>query len=319
MSAQLDSYGLLPEDVKSAVAGFQGIPEDSANAVLHIAQTGKVDIATVTPLIAAGLAATGVGAPAAAVVSIALPLVQSLGDALGLFQHSPEPKYDYYWVATSHPDQYMGFNGKIPYGPTDPTWKKWPDFVAKNLQGHNVVVPIPYYEYIRSDLKAISDYPKGKFASFPKEAVDFIKAYLGAWAANAERGINGHKWADEGALLQAVTTAWQRSHAADKHYTFQLGDSSSNNFISYILGGNIDKNRRPPLTINVGATIAQPVKKSLPKPSAAATSALGSLAAAKAKAHSFPVNPHESKNGIVIAGGLLLAAIAGFLLLKGKR
>jgi hypothetical protein len=215
----------------------------------------------------------------------------------------------------------MGFNGRIPYGPADPTWKKWPDFVSKNLTNNRVVVPIPYYGYIARDLKAVADYPKGTLSGLPKGAIDFLKAYLGALGANYERFINGHKGSDEGALLQATSTAWNKSHASNKKYTFQLGDASSNNFVSYVLGGNIDKARRPPLTINVGDAIGAPVKKVLPKPSAAHIALhlapSSKFAAAAARFHSFPIVPNRSPK--ILWALALTALAAGFFVLKGKR
>lgn len=274
IAGTLEGMGFLPDDAARAVNSFSNIPPNAANAVLHMAETGSVDVGTVAPVLAMGLAATGVGAPAAAVVSAVLPAAQAILGALGLFQGGNDQHFDWYVGQT-------GFKGPTPSDPTDPLWKRIDSFLpplpkpnstddfATQTKRAIAYGAFPEYIYIENDLYDMS-IGGGKYKNLPKGAQDFAKALFGAWKANAERQINGHKGATLPALLQAVHSGWERSHTSGPTYTFSRGDLgnfspanyakpnspfvSNTNFIELLLGGVLDKNREAPLTIHVGTS-----------------------------------------------------------------
>jgi hypothetical protein len=112
----LGNMGMLPEDIKIAADAIKNLPAGVTGSVMAMAKSGTMTLTSAAPVIAMALTASGVGAPAAAVVAAALPVVDSLGHALGLFGTSGAPHFD--WTVG-----YQGFVGHIPYGPNDPEWK----------------------------------------------------------------------------------------------------------------------------------------------------------------------------------------------------
>lgn len=340
ISNTLGGIGILPDDVKAAATAFKNLPSGATNAVLHMATTGQVSLTTVAPILAMGLAATGVGAPAAAIVAAALPIVDAIGHALGLFGDSA-PHFD--WIVGQ-----QGFVGHIPYGPTDslwtplsqmipptqpnsdipsqyvsgpvprgflasgatifPAWNRKPDFTAIDRS-------FPEYRNIESDLLDLSVRFNDKtnmagdtsvnaahlkikspnrFNGWPKGARDFAMAFYGAWKADAEKAINGHKRAGSSAILTAVISGWNRGHSDSETFTISpkhayLWNQNPDNpwgpwaryipstvppapysdlyretcasYIEGLLSGDIDNIRRPPIVLNIG-----PRPSDVPKP-----------------------------------------------------
>jgi hypothetical protein len=249
--------GLSPADAAKAVAAFQSIPASAANAVLSMAQTpGGQPLSTdqsfgmAASVVAAGLAATGVGAPAAALVAAAFPIVEGIGKALGLFDQPPP---NCAWHGILADEAQHGEQGVCvapgtyrPYGPADPTWVRLASWLAS---GGMIETLAPYSGGL------VLTYGPDVFPN-PQwdHRLDGIwKAYKAVWMLNAERALNGHKTIDNYPLLQTIVNAWNGSHPGP---SVTVNPNDPNPF-GAILGGRIDGNRYPPLNINVGG--ARPV------------------------------------------------------------
>jgi hypothetical protein len=226
---------------------------------------GPVNLKTLGPLIAAGLVATGVGAPVAAAVAAALPLIDVIA---GMFAPKPD-----------HCDWYIGalcVSDARPYGPEDPTWTSFASFVhdvapVKTALGTGgppmLEAAFPFYlSTIACELDAMNMQMGPVSVPNPVVMADpvkqFLKAYYLAWQANAEYVINGYKAANPYDLLKAAVAAWNNGHQSSSTYTFVPKNAPSSRsgdcqpadvtYVSLLLAGGIDGQRYAPITLNTG-------------------------------------------------------------------
>ena len=116
----LQEAGLPANQIQTAVQAYTGLDAASTNCVLGLVQ-GEIQpsFTALAPLISAGLLASGVGAPAAAVVAAALPVLDAI---VSLFS---SPQESCSWKVGAY-----CFTGKQPYGPQDPIWMTADQFLA---------------------------------------------------------------------------------------------------------------------------------------------------------------------------------------------
>lgn len=127
---------LSPAQLSSVVGTYSGLSSAQQGSVLSMAQSIRRGQApswsTMAPLAAGGLALFGVSAPVVAIVAAAVPLISDLLSALGIGPGSQQCNWNVGGVC---------FSGNIPYGPDDPNWKTWDEFVALS-QGLGTLPPV---------------------------------------------------------------------------------------------------------------------------------------------------------------------------------
>jgi len=271
IASSLQNAGLTQSNIQSAIQSYAGIPVDAQNAVLGLV-SGPVptSFSAFAPLLAAGLLASGVGAPVAAAVAAALPIIDAID---GIFQ--PKPQSCDWMVGNTC------IHGSRPYGPSDPQWVTWDQYVAgtsldpnePDLQtrSRNGVLDaaFPFYRTtIGCELASIGNQPTAPVKQF-------FRAYYLAWQKNKEYEINGYQSANDYALLKAVRDAWNGTHAATSAIPiagmtpptlqggpFCLYDATTQSnppgirYVNLLLAGDIDGQRYTPIAINVGAAAA---------------------------------------------------------------
>jgi hypothetical protein len=267
---------VLPSDAAAkAISAYRSIPEGAVGAVAKMA-TGHVDAATVAPLIAAALLASGVGAPIAGIVAAAIPLVagvvqaiQQAGWASFIFG-PPAPHCDWTYGDASQ----RCVSGKRPWGPGDSAhWSPFTDYIGQAFAHYDELhaLAAALAGDTQSDYQAATPYGAGasgyydlrqRYADeargWPQGLRDFYAAYILAWKADAERQANGMQGAVKSQLLQTVVDAHNRAHAAP---TMQLAGKSfadGGTFVEAMLNGDVDDQVYPPITINVGPASVPP-------------------------------------------------------------
>lgn len=253
------ALGSSSPELKRAFDAYDNIDKQAAGVVVDVA-TGKTpSFAAIGSIVAAGLAATGVGAPVAAVVAAAIPIISAVASALGMFGGDEHCAWKVGGVC---------FNGKRPYGPADPQWTTLDAFAAikpvKGGFGGTTIEPplksaFPFYDQIMADYSRASPVALvGGLASggtsvtpapSPKDV--FLRAYGEAWRSNAERAINGHNSLSEADLFKQVVNAWETARPTHGSLDFTI-DGSGDSFVDKIVRGDVDGQNRPPLTLSGG-------------------------------------------------------------------
>lgn len=304
LQSALSSAGFSSDQVQQGITAYTGIDQNTQDAILGIATHGLQTAAQLAPIIAAGLLATGVGAPVAAVVAGLLPVVD---DLLGLF--AAKPPHCNFMVGPEC------VTSAQPYGPLDPRWipfAVWLNaaYAVDQLSGgegsalglNTVERTFPlFWQVMHPEL-----------ATLGTSTLDqFKRAYYVAWKANEEFYINGYKAADPYALLTSVVKAWNATHLAAPTQTFAPGGSDGS-YITRLLNGDVDQRRRAPVTVNLGGVppvkIAHVLTLHFPQP--AAVSAKAPVTAAPASSAGTVL-----ALGAVAASGWYLTTPAGAKLL----
>jgi hypothetical protein len=272
IQATLKQAQISQSDINKAIQAYTGLDANAQGAILNIVQGGKVNLATLAPLIAAGLSATGVGAPIVAAVAAALPIIQAIAN---IFAGGDDEKKCAWYVGA------VCMSAARPYGPDDPKWQSFERFEQTlkalgtqvgGLGGGESVSPwymdaaFPLYTgSIGCELKEIPKKPDDP-------VYKFLGAYYRTWQANAEFEINGYKAANPHDLLTTVVNAWNATHAPTSTFTFQphsppshleneicfaqgkpLNDPATVTYVSMLLDGAVDGQDQRPVTINTGA------------------------------------------------------------------
>lgn len=194
-------FNLPSDDVASAIDSFNNLDARVGGSVLGILD-GKVDAASLSPIIAAGAAAMpGIGPAAVAAISIAAPVLSAIAS---LFS-SPAP-------SCAWRKNYACFQGPTrPWGPTDQLWQKFDDLKRTDYQLVNQA--FPWYWALECELEHIGPNTQ--------DAIEqFRLAYGHAWKANAEFWLNGYQGVDDKALLSIVAKAWNSAHGQERQHTF---------------------------------------------------------------------------------------------------
>lgn len=347
---------MLPASAQSAVGqvlnGFSALPPQVKQAggdIISGALHGTVPLTAMMPLVSLGLAATGVGAPVAGLIAAAVPIAETVGQALGLFG-TPVPTAHCDWIVNgaANPNEanlsggdmqnadtkwhglpwYGCFKGKRPFGPTDPRWVKWPDFVKKyqdnnagNGMSHTIQAFPEWGNAIYTNLRDIANYGNKKYSvksadgrvwkasdnglmhsslwTAPQAVRDFHTLYFYMWQANAEMAINGHKFASDANVLTAAIQAWNLHHKGGSTFTIKPASSSggvpliygpAGSFIASLLNGDVDGQDFMPVGGPVGITLPTGVAPRLAVPASAQPIHLG-----KGVAVQPPVDPNAYK------------------------
>lgn len=331
ISAAQTAYANLPGSVQDAVGDvigtFNSIPPSIRSAggdIISGALHGNISPESMMPLVSMGLAATGVGAPVAGLVAAAVPIAESVGQALGLMGR-PDQSAQCAWIVSDgaiapSPSALSGgsmsksdselkhhswegygcFRKKRPYGPKDPVWVKWGDYVKKNstkmANGMTVAIPaFPEWSAIAQGLEDLANAGNKKYTKklddgrvlkvgggnpffpgylwgAPQVEREFAALYFAMWQANAELAINGHKYASDADVLTAAVKAWNTHHTGGAPFTLkpvsgaapQVPNYSKQWFVTALLNGDIDGNDRPPVTLNTQAAPKTVAKKVIP-------------------------------------------------------
>jgi hypothetical protein len=327
------SGALSSAQLQSTIATYTGLSAVQSQSILSIAENvanGQAPSwAELAPLVAGGLALAGVASvPVIALVAAAIPIVGALVSLI------TGTKAKCLWNVGG-----VCFAGEIPYGPSDPTWVTWADFLA--TPGG----PVAYSEAAFPDYAAtigcelpivdrvLASQQPGAGASDPFVGTLtpatlnvwlFLRTYYTLWESNAEQAINGHPYASDAALLAQVATAWNNTHTSGSTFTFQpatvslssvlvgkdgvcgqnenLADPTVPTFVSLLLAGQVDGHDEPPLTINTGpSTVAGDALAG--KVTATAT-ATAPAAASSSSSSSGATTAAVVVGGAAVAGGL---------------
>ena len=319
VTAALEGAGITGDTLQTAITSLTGLDSSAQSAVIGVAgqlmNPKGITIDSVAPLIAAGFAATGVGAPIAAAITLGLPMMEGLANAL-----NPAPKYQWIFRPANYgvPDPHFvagaPLGTKTPYGPTDPKWRTFDESVPHLA---NLIAAMTKMGQ-KTSLEAVLPGLSAQWAEatetphdtrgLPPAANAFRLIYNAAWRKNYEYILNGHGWADPYTLLTTVANAWNATHAGTSTYTFT---SSGSSYIDYLIAGNYDGDDHPPVTINMGvATAPRPPPVPLPTP--------GQVRAA-VHAHALTLRPatHLSMasttppTALLISGGVSIAGALG--------
>lgn len=261
INVALSAAQLPPAQIQSAITAYTGLNAGAQNSILAIVSGQKPSFTMMAPLLAAGLAATGVGVPVVAAIAAALPVLDAIA---GIFS-PPSPSCD--WKVGE-----VCFSGKprapgpllSPGGAPDPLWTKWADFYAETggsfdpKPGFMADQAFPGARLMQSELDAIA----AKALTEPLSTFDqFRKAYYLAWQANAEYAINGYGHADLLKLLNAVALAFNAVHSGtspvESGSTITFG-RDGNTYIGELLSGDFEtstgtpRTAADPLVINSG-------------------------------------------------------------------
>jgi hypothetical protein len=257
--AALEAAQLPPDQVKAAIAAHTGLSVNAQNAILDIIAGKKMSFSAIAPLVAAGLAATGVGAPIVAAVAATLPVLDAIA---GIF--APGEEHCSWKVGA------LCIQAKQPYGPADPNWVTWEKFSAgmdletpasQNAANGMVDAAYPLYRMtIGCELARMGQAKKVALGVAKPE--DFLRAYYTAWHANAEYQLNGYTASDPYKLLLAVKEAWNRVHAPSATHTFtrtplqnlhnQFCQPPEVTYVGALINGDVTGHSWPDLTINLG-------------------------------------------------------------------
>lgn len=280
----LKTFGVSPADAANAAQQYAVIDANVGEGIRTIAQNaGQVkDLTTALPIIAAGLSMTGVGAPAVAIVTAGIGVVQNVLNAIGLNAAQPAPKcawrgllsdeQAYYQSRNLTDEPYLGVcidpSTELPYGPKDNGWQQIHTWL--NTGGDIVKLAPSGFRFgtwpsspgtAQSQADIINMSSKSKFDT---RLDPFLTAFREIWLLNAERALNGHKSSSQYGLLQAFTNGWNTTHQGP---TITLNPGASANDpnrdrsggpINDLLNGLIDGTRHPPLAINVGPLLPRP-------------------------------------------------------------
>ena len=122
------SGALTPAQLATTVSTYTGLSMVQSQSVLGVAASlaaGQVPTwATMAPLVAGGLALLNVAAPVVALVAAAIPI---LGALVSLITGT-DPKCT--WNVGG-----VCFTGNVPWGPSDPKWVTWQQFVSIGAEG----------------------------------------------------------------------------------------------------------------------------------------------------------------------------------------
>lgn len=277
--------GYDPEQILQSQGIDPSTAEGAAGAALALAQGGSVSFADVAPLIGLGLAATGVGAPVAGLVTGLLAGAQALAGLLS----GGSPQADWY-VGT------VGFSGPKPYGPGDPKWVTFEEWL-KQVGGGGSLLATGAFPWLPTILR-----DEANLGTDP--ASQFQRAYFAAWKRNAEMRLNGYTASPPFTLLATMAAAWNKQHAPGAGFDFttngagtwsqisavvgprdqQTGEYISPGivptvpakgwYIGALLAGAVDGQDKPPIHLNTGAAMSN----SMPYP---ADEGGGSLAGIK--------------------------------------
>ena len=243
----LSSAGLSTDQLQAAVTNLTGIDSTAQNAILSAASgvvSSGASVNSVANLVAAGFAATGVGAPVAAAITLGLPLVEGLANLLGA---SPS----YAWMIGGW-GVHKGTSA--PYGPTDPRWLTFGGFFQSMLKGQLFGYSSPFNTLALGNLDnfipGMTQIVHEENEPKPKTPQDtFRSIYNAAWEKNAEFIFNGHQWVPPYTLLLVISRAWNATHSGSKKTT--IGPSGGK-YINNLLGGQYDGQDHPPITLNIG-------------------------------------------------------------------
>lgn len=138
ITSTLSQNGVSSGDIQTAISAYNQIGPGAATALSDLSHGNTLGaIQAIIPLIGAGLIASGVGAPAAAVVVGGLELATGVLEALGLFQ-TPQT-VSCAWAlpmpAFGKTQDYLCFTGTSattvrPYGPSAPDGTPNPDWLT---------------------------------------------------------------------------------------------------------------------------------------------------------------------------------------------
>lgn len=288
----LKAFGVSPTDAATAAQQYSVIDANVGEGIRTIAQNaGQVkDLNTALPIIAAGLSMTGVGAPAVAIVTAGIGVVQQVLSAVGLNQAQPAPKcawrgilsdeQAYYNSRNISDEPYLGVcidpSAELPYGPNDKGWQKIHTWLNT---GGDITKLAPsgfrfgtYPSSPGTSLTQAQVIDRVPGAKFDTRLDEFLTAFREVWLLNAERALNGHKSSTQYGLLQAFTNGWNATHQGPS-ITVSPGASAndpnrdrSGGPINDLLNGIIDGTRHPPININVGPLIPVTPRKIILKP-----------------------------------------------------
>lgn len=276
VTAALQGAGITGDTLQAAITSLTGLDSSAQSAVLGVGaqlmNPKGISINSVAPLIAAGFAATGVGAPIAAAITLGLPMMEGLANAL-----NPAPKYQ--WIfrpanyGTVDPKVSAGalLGTKTPYGPTDPKWRTFEEALPKLA----TMTQLMTQDGADVSLESICPGLGAQWAEahetlhdtrgLPPAANAFRLTYNAAWRKNYEYVINGHNWVDPYTLLTTLANAWNATHLPTSTYTFT---GSGSTYINYLINANYDGDDHPPVAINTGASTA-PKPPPVPPPTPA--------------------------------------------------
>lgn len=256
----LAAANLSPENLQNAITSLTGIDATAQTSILNAAEgvaSGGASANSIANLVAAGFAATGVGAPVAAAITLGLPMVEGLAQLLG-------GSKTFAWKIGEFE---VPAGTKRPYGPRgakDPRWLTFDAFMSELLTKLTVwgaFTPFLFNldAYVPGMTQISNESVQG--AETPVDA--FRLVYDKAWEMNAEFLLNGQQWVDPYTLLTTLAKAWNATH--EDSSTMVMGPTGGT-YINNLLNGDYDGQDHPPLTLNTGPEIVAPDAPPAPPP-----------------------------------------------------
>ena len=271
LSQQLGDFGVtVPSDVQNGINAINGLLPATQSTIQAIkAGNGLAAITDATPLICAGLAATGVGTVAVAALAGGIAAFSAIASALGLNQQPP-PLETCVWSAGN-----ICNNRARPWGPQDPSWVTIEALTASaNANGIPGLSRLGsnnqqfwgdalgmWWGAMGAELYALGDRSicAMNWATQQQESgndLDTLVAYqlrnvdqwsaLGvtgkkfcmafdvAWARMSETFLNGYSAPDPSAFVTAFITAWNTIHPPSRTIVF---DGTGGTFLDNVISG----------------------------------------------------------------------------------
>lgn len=212
----LSDYGVSSDSIQAALSGYANLSGNATDALMGLVDGGPGGADALSPVVAMGLGALGVGPVGIAAVSVALPILSAIQ---GLFL--PTPPHCTWTVGNAC------FQTPVrPYGPSAPDGTPNPDWLTFDglytTDADLLVTAFPETLQLVCEVGA-EGAADGVIPVDPgrRTAVEsFLYAFDVAYEANAEYWLNGFQGLSAGDLLGIVVNAWNLAHDRSSTYTF---------------------------------------------------------------------------------------------------
>lgn len=235
--------GITPSQLSRAAASIDQYGMQAVASVGKLVSGGQMHFMDVAPIVAMGLAATGVGAAAGAAVAVVAGALDAIAD---LVNAPPQLDPNHQWYLPDGTVRTVP-TGR-PGGPDAKDWTTWEDWIGGLPKGSSGMLPAKEPGYPMYDetigweitrLQALLDIQDGKsinvpglsysngqlagidsvlistaeIKNIPRGLIQFYIAYYKAWQKAFEFAINGYTFPQPWAIFASTMNSWNAAHA----------------------------------------------------------------------------------------------------------